>query len=103
VSEGPQAVEGVDVDALAGLIGACPSVARLGGPWPGAAATYLPGRRVAGLRIAPDRLDVEVVARWGFSVADIVTDIRRAAAAVAPGRRVDVTVADVELPESEQS
>jgi hypothetical protein len=103
VTEAPQTVEDVDVDALAGLIGAGPSVARLGGPWPGAAATYLPGRRVPGLRIAPDRVGVEVVARWGYPVADVVAEIRRAAATVVPGRRVDVTVADVELPGSEQT
>jgi hypothetical protein len=35
-------------------------------------------------------------------VADVASDIRRAVAMVAPDRRVDVTIADVELPESEQ-
>ena len=102
MTQAPQTVEGVNVDALAGLVGACPSVARLGSPRPGGTTTYLPGRRVAGLRISPDRIDVEVVARWGFSAADVAADIRRAAATVAPGRRVDLTIADVELPEGEQ-
>ena len=102
MTRAPQTVEGVNVDALAGLVGACPSVARLGSPRSGGTTTYLPGRRVAGLRIGPDRIDVEVVARWGFSVADVAADIRRAVAMVAPDRRVDVMVADVELPESEQ-
>ena len=97
-----QTVEGVNVDALAGLVGTCPSVARLGSPRPGGTTTYLPGRRVAGLRISSDRIDVEVVARWGFAVTDVAADIRRAVATVAPGRRVDVSIADVELPGSEQ-
>lgn len=102
MTQAPQTVEGVNVDALAGRVGACPSVARLGSPRPGGTTTYLPGRRVAGLRISTDRIAVEVVARWGFSVADIAADIRRAVATVAPDRKVDVTVADVELPGSEQ-
>lgn len=102
MTQASQTVEGVNVDALAGLVGACPSVAQLGSPRPGGTTTFLPGRRVAGLRIAPDRITVEVVARWGFPVADVAADIRRAVAIVAPDRRVDVTVADVELPEGEQ-
>jgi hypothetical protein len=97
-------VEGIDVDALAAAIGACPSVARLGSGRAGAAATYLPGRRVSGVRLAADHLEVEVVARWQRPVATVADDVRRAAAALAPGRRVDVTITDIELPsEAEES
>jgi hypothetical protein len=101
VTDAIRTVEGVDIDALAGTIAACPSVARLGNPLTGAIATYLPGRRVAGLRIEPDRIEVEIVARWGFATGDVAADVRRAVAIVAPGRQVDVTVTDVELPGSE--
>ena len=92
-------VEGVNVDALAGLRRCLPVRGPARQPPVRRDDHYLPGRRVAGLRIAPDRIDVEVVARWGFPVADVAADIRRAVAMVAPGRRVDVTIADVELPE----
>ena len=79
-----------------------PSVARIGSPLSGAVATYLPGRRVPGLRIGSDRVEVEVVARWGIAVGDVAADVRQAVAMVAPGRKVDVTITDVELPGSEQ-
>jgi hypothetical protein len=51
-------VEGVDVDALAAALGACPSVVRVGSGRPGAVATYLPGRRVTGVRLEADRIAV---------------------------------------------
>jgi hypothetical protein len=91
-------VEGIDVDALAAAISACPSVARLGSGRSGAIATYLPGRRVTGVRLAADRIAVEVVARWQFPIATVANDVRQVGAAIAPGRRVDVTITDIEVP-----
>jgi hypothetical protein len=91
-------VEGVDVDALAAALGACPSVVRVGSGRPGAVATYLPGRRVTGVRLEADRIAVELVARWQCPVATVASEVRQAVAAFAPGRRVDVTITDIELP-----
>jgi hypothetical protein len=94
--DGPQIVEGVDIDRLAAAINSCPSVARLGGGRPGALATYLPGRRVSGVRVAVDSIEVEVVARWNVAIGDVALEVRRAAGSLAPNRRVDVTIVDVE-------
>ncbi len=92
-------VNGVDVDALAQAIGACPAVARLGSGLAGAMTTYLPGRTVPGVRVDVAGIEAEVVARWGYPVAAVADQVRAAAAAVAPVSRIDVTIADVELPD----
>lgn len=60
----------------------------------GQVATYLPGRRVTGIRTVEDGYDVHVVLAWGFSVSATAAAVRAAVQALAPGR-VDVTVEDV--------
>ena len=86
----------VDPDVLAALVLACPAVAGLsGGPF-GAAATYLPGRTVPGVRISPDNVEVHVVARYGPTVGELAGQVRAALAGVVLGRRVDIVVEDLD-------
>lgn len=88
----------VDPDAVAALVLACPAVAGLsGGPF-GAAATYLPGRRVAGVRISPDTVEVHVVARYGPTAGELARQVRAALAGRVLGRSVDIVVEDLEDP-----
>ena len=94
----PQLVEGVDVDAVYAAVLGCPGIAGLGSGQIGAMTTYLPGRRLPGLRVTPDCIELEVRMVWGASAAEIGTAIRGAVAQLAPGHRIDVTVADIELP-----
>ena len=54
-----------DADAIAAAVLACPSVAGLGGGPAGAVATYLPGRRVTGVRVRPDGPAGQVGGRTG--------------------------------------
>lgn len=91
-------VDGVDVDAVAGAARSRAAVAGLHGGSPGEIATYLPGRRVVGVRVAPDAVLVAVCARWGVPAVEVAAQIRTAVGPLAPGRRVDVMLADVTDP-----
>lgn len=74
-----------------------PSVRRLdAGPF-GTVASYLPGRRVAGVRAgeAGEPVEVAVVLRLDRPLPDIVADLRTRVAAVAGPVTVDITVSDI--------
>ncbi len=81
---------------LARVVAAHPAVVRLDGGAFGAVATYLPGRRLLGVRVgAPgEPVEVGVVLRADRPIPQTVAELREAVAAVRPGP-VDVTVADV--------
>jgi hypothetical protein len=68
-----------------------------GGPLSGV-ATYLPGRRVPGIRISDGRLEVHVRGAWNVPVATIASQIRSALAALAPGMPIDIVLTDVAEP-----
>ena len=54
------------LDELAGALLESPHIAALSEGAFGTAASYLPGRRISGLRVLPDgRLEVHVVMAWG--------------------------------------
>ncbi|GAA4672018.1 hypothetical protein GCM10023226_05880 [Nocardioides nanhaiensis] len=64
----------------------------------GEVATYLPGRRVNGVRVSEEGdAEVHVVLEFGSSIQE-ATDRVRAAARGVVGGRVDVTVEDVAAP-----
>ncbi len=82
------------VDVIAAAVRAVPGVANLHTGAFGEVATYLPGRRVGGIRLLPGRCEVHVVIRWGSPVLATAAAIRAAAAASVTGP-VDVTIEDV--------
>ena len=86
------------VDAVAAAVASCPSVARLSGGTLGEVATYLPGRRVSGVRVTEDGgIEVHVVAHYGPPVASVAAEVRAAVAAVAGLVPITVGVDDLEL------
>ena len=92
-----------DIDALAEPVAeavlACPSVAGLSpGPF-GSVGTYLPGRRIAGVRITDDQVTVRVVARMR-PLRTIEAEIRAAVGALVPGLPVNLGVDDVVPPDA---
>jgi hypothetical protein len=88
-----------DPDAIAAAVATCPSVAGLSGGIAGEIATYLPGRRVPGIRVSEGAVEVHVIARYGRPLAAIDHEVRGAVNAAAPGPlAVDVVLADVEDP-----
>ena len=97
VCDGGGSVTAADVVAAAVL--ACPGVAGLHSGGLRQVATYLPGRRVEGVRIDPDRLEVGVVAAFGVPVPALAQRIREALAPLAAGRMIDLYMGDVQLPQ----
>lgn len=63
----------------------------------GEVATYLPGRRVDGVRLRPDRSEVHLVLAWGAPALPTAEAVRAAASALT-GTPVDVSVEDVADP-----
>lgn len=90
-----------DPDAIAAAVQACTTVARLSGGIAGEVATYLPGRRVTGVRIAERTVTVHVVGVYGPSMAEISTEVNRAVAPLAAGRQVEVVIEDLEVADLE--
>jgi len=69
-------VNGPDPDTIARAVLDCPDVAGLSEE----VATYLPGRRVAGVVVRGDAavVEVHIVARWGPPVRSIAEQVRTA-------------------------
>lgn len=82
-------------ERVAAVATAVPGVLRLH-PGPlGEVGTFLPGRRVAGVRVRPDApVEVHVVVSLDADLRAVAADVHRAVHAVVPGD-VRVVVADV--------
>ncbi len=93
------AEEQVDPDAVSTAALSCPQVARLSGGFAGEVATYLPGRRVSGVRLTDDEVEIHIVSRWGLNLPEVADAVREAVRPVAGGLRVSVYVEDIEVPD----
>jgi hypothetical protein len=86
-------IDGVDLDAVAAAARGCPAIDDLSaGDW-GGVVSYLPGRQVAGVRIASDHVVISVRGRWGIPVGEMARQVRRAVSPLVAPRRVDLVVA----------
>ncbi|GIH03096.1 hypothetical protein Rhe02_11630 [Rhizocola hellebori] len=88
-------IDGVDVDAVARATRGCRGVEDLHGGFPGEVATYLPGRRLVGVRVGTGAVEVQVRAAWNMPVPQIAAGIRAAVTPLVGKRAVDVTIADL--------
>jgi uncharacterized alkaline shock family protein YloU len=66
-------------------------------------ATYLPGRRVLGVRVGPGRAEVHIVVEYGANVVAVADRVRAAVLAAVQGAndpppQVDVYIDDVQGP-----
>ncbi|PZT99525.1 MAG: hypothetical protein DI630_16650 [Gordonia sp. (in: high G+C Gram-positive bacteria)] len=86
--------EQAQVDQIAAAVTAVPGVAGLHGGMFGEVATYLPGRRIPGIRIAEQGTDVHVSVQIGAPVRSTAAAIRRVVSTLVQGP-VNVTVEDV--------
>ena len=89
---------GVEIDAhrIAAAVRAGPHIAGLDGGRVGEIATYLPGRRVRGVRIRPDAVTIGVIGRYPATVAVIAACVRDAVGPL--DRPVHVRVTDLAAP-----
>ncbi len=96
MSEAPPAV---DAERVGTVVEAVPTVARLSGGSLGAeVATYLPGKRVLGVKVDDEAVTVHVVARWPSVLPDVANDIRKAVVPLVGTRRVEVSIDDLDVP-----
>jgi uncharacterized alkaline shock family protein YloU len=85
-----------DPAAIATAVEACPNVVEMSGGAMGTVATYLPGRRIVGVRVHNANLEVHVVGRWDVPIPTLASEIRAAVTPLlTPGRNVEVVVEDV--------
>jgi len=96
MTQPPQAlIDGVDLDAVAAAVRSCPAIDDLSsGPW-GGVVSYLPGRQLAGVRVASDHVLISVRGRWGVPAAEMARQVRTAVAGLVGSRRVDLEIADL--------
>jgi hypothetical protein len=96
MTQPPRAViDGVDLDAVVAAVRSCPAIDDLSpGPW-GGVVSYLPGRQLAGVRVASDHVLISVRGRWGVPVVEMARQVRTAVAGLVGPRRVDLEVADL--------
>jgi uncharacterized alkaline shock family protein YloU len=86
-------------DSIAAATTSCPSVARMSAGDLREVVTYLPGRRVEGVRMTDDGVEVHVVVRWDVSLPAAADEIREALTPVVGDLPVSVFIDDVETPD----
>ena len=91
-------VDGVNVDAVAAAVRSCPGVDDLDGGPLGGVATYLPGRRVPGIRIGADRVSIQVRGKWDVPVRELAGQVLAVVAPLSGGRTIDLLMSDVAEP-----
>ncbi len=89
----------VDLEAVAAAALGSPLIADLTGGRFGEVATYLPGRRILGVREVDGTIEVHVVAKWGTPLPEVAEVVRAAVAPHAAGTPVAIFVDDIEVPE----
>lgn len=62
-------------------------------------ATYLPGKRISGVRIRESEVEVHVVARWGTRLMDVAEEVRELVSPVTGDLPVSVFIDDVSPPD----
>ena len=92
-----------DLDALAARARTVDDVVDLSGGTAGEVATYLPGRRIAGIRDHDGRIEVHLAVGGARPVHQTAAAVRAALAPLVAGRPVDIVVAEVQLSDRSQA
>jgi hypothetical protein len=79
-------------DEVAGAVRRCSDVADLSsGPF-GTVATYLPGKRVSGVALRDDEVEISIIVRQGRPLPEIADEVRAAVAPFVGDRPVNVHI-----------
>ncbi|PID54173.1 MAG: hypothetical protein CSA58_05640 [Micrococcales bacterium] len=84
---------------MAEAVRAVPGVADLSGGVMGEVGTYLPGRRVAGVRLRENSTDIHVTVEYGRDVRRVAHMIRHIVGQLTGTSTVNVTIADLRAPD----
>jgi hypothetical protein len=87
----------VDVDGVVAAVVACPAVASMSAGRFGEVATYLPGRRVAGIRANDTDVEIHIVARRGYPLQHVTAQIAAATRSLIGDRSLTVAVDDLDI------
>ncbi len=80
---------------MAEVVRRCPDVADLtGGPF-GTVATYLPGKRLSGIALREDEVEVSIVVQRGRPLPEIADEVRAALAPLVGDRAVNVHIGGI--------
>lgn len=85
-----------EAEDVAATVRSCPAVVDLAGGDFGEVATYLPGKRITGVRVTDDRIEVHLVGRYGVPIRALAAEVRTALTPLAHGRAIDIRVEDLE-------
>jgi hypothetical protein len=96
---GARVTPGELADRVAEAVLSVPGVHDLHGGVLGEVATYLPGRRVTGIRLLDGVTQVHLVLSWSAPMSDTVDEVRARVSAIVPGA-VHLAVEDVAGPDS---
>ena len=91
-------IDGINVDAVAAAVRACPGVAGLDRGQFSPVASYLPGRIVEGVEVSGGRVTVQIRAQWAVPVPELAARITRVLAPLIRDRPVDVVISDIDDP-----
>lgn len=94
----PNLVNGIDVDAVAAAVRSCLDVDDLDGGAFDTVASYLPGRRVPGVRVGADRITIQLRSRWGVPMPQIGRQVRAAVLPLIGRQTLDIVVSDIADP-----
>jgi hypothetical protein len=97
IEDGHPAGGAVDLDGVVAAAAGCPAVAGLSTGTFGEVATYLPGRRVGGIRITDTDVEIHVVARHGQPLPQVTAQIAAATGPLIGARRLTVVVDDLDV------
>ena len=92
---GSEVLYDLDPEVIVAAVLTCPAVAAMSGGPLGAAATYLPGRSVSGVRLVEDRVEVHITLAYRATVSECAAQVRHALLGLVGGRPVDIVVQDV--------
>jgi hypothetical protein len=87
-------------EKVAAAVAAHPAVAGMHGGIYGSVTTYLPGRKLVGVRIGDgdEPVEVAVVLRPDRPIPEVVCALRSEVSRLCGGAAVDITVADIVIP-----
>jgi len=87
-------------EQVAAVVTSHPAVVRLHGGVFGDVATYLPGRKLTGVRIGmgDEPVELGVVLRLDRPIPAVVRELRRTVSTMCGGAPVDITVGDAVVP-----